>query len=198
MNKITLYGGSFDPIHIGHLIVASNVVDDLKMDELIFIPSNITPLKNSNLKASNLDRYEMIKRSIEGNDKFSVSDYEITKDGISYTYDTVKHFKNKYPNTELYFLVGTDRVKDLEMWHKIKELSEMVTFIFSARDTEQLEKIISQNKFYNSIKYVILKSPVIEISSTTVRKKIKNKQNINYIVTPECANYIKELNLYEF
>ncbi|MBU0278653.1 MULTISPECIES: nicotinate-nucleotide adenylyltransferase [unclassified Gemella] len=198
MKKIALYGGSFDPVHIGHLITASNVVEDLAMDKLIFIPSNKTPLKNENLKASNKDRYNMLVKSISKNKKFSVSSYEIDKNDISYTYYTIKYFKEIYTDASLYFIIGTDRVKDLKKWHRISELSKMVTFIFVARNEEKLEEIISKDTFYKEINYVILKSPVIEISSTDIRNKLKNKKNISYLVDKDCANYIEELSLYEF
>lgn len=198
MEKIALYGGSFDPIHIGHLITAINVVENLDIDNLIFIPSNITPLKSTSLKASNIDRYNMIKLSIEDNPKFEVSNYEINKQDISYTYHTVSHFQKMYPNSELYFIVGTDRVKDLHKWYEIKSLSKIVTFIFVARDDESLEKIVSNNEFYKNINYKILKLPIIELSSTEIREKIRDNKNINYILTPECVKYIKEMNLYEF
>ncbi|MBF0714721.1 nicotinate-nucleotide adenylyltransferase [Gemelliphila palaticanis] len=198
MEKIALYGGSFDPIHIGHLITAINVVENLDIDKLIFIPSNITPLKSTSLKASNIDRYNMIKLSIEENPRFEVSNYEINKQDISYTYHTVCYFQKIYPDSELYFIVGTDRVKDLHKWYEIKSLSKIVTFIFVARDDESLEKIVSNNEFYKNINYKILKLPIIELSSTEIREKIRDNKNINYILTPECVKYIKEMNLYEF
>lgn len=198
MKKIALYGGSFDPIHIGHLITANNVVEKLNLDKLIFIPSNITPLKNSTLKASNIDRYNMIEKSINENNYFLVSDYEIKQNTISYTYNTIIHFQKNYPNSELYFLIGTDRVKDLEQWYKINELAKIVTFIFVARDREKIESIVQKNEFYKRINYIILTIPTIELSSTDIRNKIKNKKNIDYILTPSCVHYIKELRLYEF
>lgn len=198
MKRIALYGGSFDPIHIGHLITAINVVENLDIDKLIFIPSNITPLKSTSLKASNIDRYNMIKLSIEDNPKFEVSNYEINKQDISYTYHTVCHFQKMYPNSELYFIVGTDRVKDLHKWYEIESLSKIVTFIFVARDDESLEKIVSNNEFYKNINYKILKLPIIELSSTEIREKIRDNKNINYILTSKCVKYIKEMNLYEF
>lgn len=198
MKRIALYGGSFDPIHIGHLITAINVVENLDIDKLIFIPSNITPLKSTPLKAGNIYRYNMIKLSIEDNPKFEVSNYEINKQDISYTYHTVSYFRKMYPDSELYFIVGTDRVKDLHKWYEIKSLSKIVTFIFVARDDESLEKIVSNNEFYKNINYKILKLPIIELSSTEIREKIRDNKNISYILTPECVKYIKEMNLYEF
>lgn len=197
MEKIILYGGTFDPIHIGHLVAATNVLESLEANKVIFIPSNITPLKNNKVIASNMDRYNMIKESIKSNNNFEVSDYEITNDGTSYTYNTVNYFRNQYPNSKIYFIIGTDRVIDLQYWYKIEELSRLVTFVFVARDNQRIENIVKSDHFYNNIDYIIVKSPVIDISSTVVRDKIKNKMSIDYIVEKNCATYIKEMNLYE-
>lgn len=193
---IALYGGSFDPIHIGHLITATNAVENYNLDKVIFIPSHITPLKDRNLEASDVDRYEMIQRSIKNNPKFIVSDYEINNDGVSYSYNTVKYFKDTYQDEKIYFIIGTDRAKDLKKWYNIEELSKLVTFIFVARDDEKLEDIVEKDSFYKGIDYEIMISPIIEISSSLIRNRIKQSKKIEYMVTDECKSYIEELSLY--
>lgn len=195
---ICLYGGSFDPIHLGHLIIASNVVEKLNLEKLIFIPTNKTPLKSSALCASNTDRYNMIKESIKNNASLDISDYEISKDRVSYTYHTVNYFREQYKNQRIYFLIGTDRIKDLQHWYKIEALSALVTFIFTRRNGENIEEIILKDEFYKTINYVILDLPIVEISSTYVRDKIKHQKNFEYLVSYGCSNYIKEKKLYEF
>lgn len=193
---IALYGGSFDPIHIGHLITSTNAVEVYNLDKVIFIPSHITPLKDRNLEASDNDRFEMVNRSIRRNPKFAVSDYEIKNDGVSYSYNTVKYFKENYKNEKIYFIIGTDRAKDLKKWYNIEELSKLVTFVFVARDNEKLEEIIEKDDFYKGIDYEIMVSPIIEISSSLIRNKIKQNKKIDYMVTDECKSYIEELSLY--
>ncbi|MGX7111641.1 nicotinate (nicotinamide) nucleotide adenylyltransferase [Gemella cuniculi] len=193
---IALYGGSFDPIHIGHLITANNVLENYELEKIIFVPSHITPLKGRSLEAADKNRYEMIRISIEKNTKFEVSSYEIEKDEVSYSYHTVKYFSEKYKGKKIYFIVGTDRAKDLKKWYNINELSKMVTFIFVARDKESLEKIVKEDNFYKSIDYEIMFSPVIELSSSLIRNNIKQNKSINYMVTEECKSYIEELSLY--
>ena len=193
---IALYGGSFDPIHIGHLITATNAVETYNLDKVIFIPSHITPLKDRDLEASDTDRFEMIKRSIKNNSKFIVSDYEINNDGVSYSYNTVKYFKDNYRDEKIYFIIGTDRAKDLKKWYNIEELSKLVTFIFVARDGEKLEDIVEKDGFYKGIDYEIMISPIIEISSSLIRNRIKQNKKIDYMVTDECKSYIEELSLY--
>ncbi|AME09940.1 MULTISPECIES: nicotinate (nicotinamide) nucleotide adenylyltransferase [Gemella] len=196
--KIALYGGSFDPIHIGHLITASCALDFYNLEKVIFIPSHITPLKERILNASDKDRAKMVSLSIESNRKFELSDYEIRNSAISYSFNTVKYFKEFYPDDKLYFIIGTDRVKDLKKWYNIIELSKMVTFIFVARDEESLRNIIENDDFYKSISYEIMPSPIIEISSSLIRDNIKNNKNVDYMITKECKNYIEELSLYGF
>lgn len=196
--KILLFGGSFDPIHIGHIEAAKKAIEKLNIDKVIFIPTNQTPLKSNNLVASNKDRYNMILRSIKENKKLDVSDYEIKKQDVSYTYNTVKHFKQIYKGDDLYFLIGTDRVKDLEKWYNIDKLKNLITFIFVPRNNENLEEIIAKNDFLKKINYVILELPIIKISSSYIREKLKKNKNIDDLIDKNCAKYIEELNLYEF
>ena len=193
---IALYGGSFDPIHIGHLITATNAVETYNLDKVIFIPSHITPLKDRDLEASDTDRFEMIQRSIKNNSKFIVSDYEINNNRVSYSYNTVKYFKDNYKDEKIYFIIGTDRAKDLKKWYNIEELSKLVTFIFVARDGEKLEDIVEKDGFYKGIDYEIMISPIIEISSSLIRNRIKQNKKIDYMVTDNCKSYIEELSLY--
>ena len=194
--SIALYGGSFDPIHIGHLITAENALETYNLEKVIFIPSYITPLKGRELEASDKNRFEMTKLSTKDNFKFEVSDYEISKEGVSYSYHTVKYFSELYKNKKIYFIIGTDRAKDLKKWYNIEELSKLVTFIFTARNGESLEEIIASDEFYKTISYEIMISPIIEISSSLIRDNIKNNKSINYMVTDECKAYIEELGLY--
>ena len=195
--SIALYGGSFDPIHIGHLITAENALETYNLEKVIFIPSYITPLKGRELEASDKNRFEMTKLSTKDNFKFEVSDYEISKEGVSYSYHTVKYFSELYKNKKIYFIIGTDRAKDLKKWYNISELSKLVTFIFVARDEEDLFKIVEgDDTFYKSISYEIMKSPIIEISSSLIRDNLKNKKSIKYMITNECRSYIEELSLY--
>ena len=195
--SIALYGGSFDPIHIGHLITAENALETYNLEKVIFIPSYITPLKGRELEASDKNRFEMTKLSTKDNFRFEVSDYEISNEGVSYSYHTVKYFSELYKNKKIYFIIGTDRAKDLKKWYNISELSKLVTFIFVARDEEDLFKIVEgDDTFYKSISYEIMKSPIIEISSSLIRDNLKNKKSIKYMITNECKTYIEELSLY--
>ena len=194
--SIALYGGSFDPIHIGHLITAETALETYNLERVIFIPSYITPLKDRKLEASDKNRFEMTKLSTKDNMKFEVSDFEISNEGVSYSYNTVKYFSELYKNEKIYFIIGTDRAKDLKKWYNIDELLKLVTFVFVARDEEDLYKIVDGDVFYKSISYEIMKSPIIEISSSFIRDKIKNKNSIKYMITDECRSYIEELGLY--
>ena len=138
----------------------------------------------------------MTKLSTKGNLKFEVSDYEISNEGVSYSYNTVKYFKDTYQDEKIYFIIGTDRAKDLKKWYNIEELSKLVTFIFVARDGEKLEDIVEKDDFYKGIDYEIMISPIIEISSSLIRNRIKQNKKIDYMVTDNCKSYIEELSLY--
>lgn len=197
MKSIALYGGSFDPIHLGHLITASQAVSTYNLDKLIFIPSYITPLKEKGLSATEIDRFNMISLSIKNKERFEISDYEINKKGISYTYDTVKYFKSTYDIEKVYFIIGTDRAKDLKKWYNIEKLSKLVTFILVARDNENINFIV-EDSFYKNINYKIMASPIIEISSSLIRNNIKKQKSVDYMIVEECQKYIEEMSLYEF
>ena len=121
--SIALYGGSFDPIHIGHLITAETALETYNLEKIIFIPSYITPLKGRELEASDKNRFEMTKLSTKDNFKFEVSDYEISNEGISYSYNTVKYFSELYKNKKIYFIIGTDSSSILYHFFKSFALS---------------------------------------------------------------------------
>ena len=120
--KIGIFGGSFNPIHKGHMHLAESVMEDIKLDKIIFVPSKISPHKSSDEYISENDRLEMVRLSIMNNRNFEVSDYELTQERVSYSVYTVRHFKEKYPDDELYLLVGTDMLLCFEKWYKFEEI----------------------------------------------------------------------------
>ena len=132
--KICLFGGSFNPIHKGHIKIAKEAIKQLDLDELIFIPCQKNPFKKDINYASGEDRKKMIELVLE--DKMSISDFEIKRQGISYTIDTVKYFKNKYPNDELYLLIGSDNLLKLSKWKDIDEISNLIQIVVFKREKE--------------------------------------------------------------
>ncbi|WP_025755551.1 nicotinate-nucleotide adenylyltransferase [Mycoplasmopsis cricetuli] len=180
--KIAIFGGSFDPIHIGHVKIAQYAIENLKLDKLIFVPTNISPFKLKSKPASNLDRLNMIKLICKN--KMEVSDFEIKRNGPSYTIDTVKYFARKYPNDQLYLIIGSDNVSKLHKWENIELISKLVQIVVFKRDA----KINKTNiKKFNAM---LLNNPIWKISSTEIRGG-----NLNFLDL-KVLNYIQNNNLY--
>lgn len=146
--KIGLFGGSFNPIHNGHIKIAKEAIKILKLDKLIFIPCQKNPLKKNVFYVDGKQRLEMIKIAIQNEEKMSVSSFEINRKGISYTIDTIQYFKNKYKNDALYFILGSDNLTKLPKWKSIKEISDLVKLAIFKR-SENINK--TNAKKYNAI-----------------------------------------------
>lgn len=192
--KIILFGGTFDPIHLGHLILAQTAFEFLKPQKVVFIPCYQPPHKIGFKLSSWKDRLNMVKLSIEGISYFELDLFEIKKKSISYTYQTVDYFSKKYKGYGLYFLIGYDSLLELTSWENWQKIVEKVHFLVGDRNVEKkavkkLPKIIFK-------KVIFFKSPIIEISSTMIREKIKKHLSIKYLVPPKVEEYILNKNLY--
>ncbi len=195
MKKIGILGGSFDPIHVGHLMIAEAVWDEYKLDKILFVPCANPPHKN-NVLTSAKHRFNMTLLATCSNPHFEVSAIEIERTGPSYTVDTIKEFKRIYgDDTELYFIIGADCIQELPTWHKIDELLKLCQFIATRRPsyTTDLDIIAKEFSDYN-IK--VLETPELEISSTDIRQRIKKGYSIQYITTEQVQQYIRKEELY--
>lgn len=187
--KICIYGGAFDPIHLGHLYIADKVYEELALDRVIFVPNGIPPWKESTLFTIK-DRVEMASLSISDNPRFDMDTFEADKGSApSYAYDTVVYFRDKYPDDKLYLLIGSDTLGGLDRWHRIDELSPLVIFICVERDEHRYsdEELKKFNSKY-SISY--LRLPYLNISSTYIRHAIKNDLSYRYMVRDNVYSYI--------
>ncbi|MDO5477954.1 MAG: nicotinate-nucleotide adenylyltransferase [Clostridia bacterium] len=185
MRKIALFGGSFDPIHKGHVEIAKIAISKLNLDEVIFIPSGISPHK-AGLTASNDDRYNMVRLALEGEERLSVSDFEIKKETKCYSFETVTEFKKMYPSCELYFIIGDDQYEKFTTWYKWEELLGLCRFAVFTRDGGEIKP-----------PFMEIKIPPIKISSTEIREKIKNGEDVGSEVSEKVLAYIKEKGLYK-
>ncbi len=195
MKKIGIMGGTFDPIHVGHLMIAEAVWDEYKLDKILFVPCANPPHKN-NVLTSAKHRFNMTLLATCSNPHFEVSAIEIERTGPSYTVDTIKEFKRIYgDDTELYFIIGADCIQELPTWHKIDELLKLCQFIATRRPsyTTDLDIIAKEFSDYN-IK--VLETPELEISSTDIRQRIKKGYSIQYITTEQVQQYIRKEELY--
>ncbi|MDP2938385.1 MAG: nicotinate-nucleotide adenylyltransferase [Candidatus Omnitrophota bacterium] len=186
--RIGILGGTFNPVHIGHLILAEEVREKIKLDKVIFVPTYLPPHKDNSDIAPASARMAMVKLAIKGNRYFLASDMEIKRDGRSYTIDTLKEFKSIYPQDELYFIIGSDLLKYLDDWKDLDEIIKMVKFIVATRPGYPLEKIPSH------ISTIPIRA--VDISGFEIRKAIKENKSFRYLVPESVLKYIDKKRLY--
>ena len=190
MKKIGILGGTFDPPHIGHFVIANEVRQALNLDEIWFMPVNIPPHKQRANITSPLIRNKMLELGIGDTKYFSVCDIEIKRQGLSYTVETMERLVEQHPLYKFYFIIGGDMVENLKTWYRIEDLLAMVTFVGTNRpghDTfsEQINKHILE-----------LTVPQLEISSSMIRERVLENKSIHFLVPESVREYIKENQLY--
>ena len=204
MGKIGVFGGTFNPVHKGHEIVALEFFDKFALDKLIIIPTNIPPHKIADQKASPQNRLEMCKvcfgkyktRQIE------VSDIEIKKEGVSYTINTLAALLQAYPGDLIYFLIGSDMFLYLKYWRGYRELLKMCVFVVAFRQggAQELSEVAKFRDELSSMghKIELLENKALEVSSSWLRDKLKGRDcaELGGYISPEVIDYIKERELY--
>jgi nicotinate-nucleotide adenylyltransferase len=183
--RIGIYGGTFNPVHHGHLILARQALEEFKLDRLVFVPAAESPFKIQNHSAPAGDRLAMLRLAIAGEDRFSVDALELERGGISYSIDTVKMFRKRDPEAELFFLVGEDNADRLTEWHRFEELKKLVYFV-----------VLSRSEDFQSPEYPVVQRR-IEISSTEIRNRVANQESITYLVPESVKHYIEQHQLYQ-
>jgi nicotinate-nucleotide adenylyltransferase len=194
--ELAIFPGTFNPIHIAHLILAETTRQQFDLDKILFIPSNIPPHRNDNI-ASARDRYNMVKLACEDHEKFEVSDIEIMRFGPSYTYETVREVKKIYnERNQLYLIIGADALNQLHTWNFARELADNVIFLVLNRPGNPPIDTCVLNTMLTNITYQEIKAPLLEISSTYVRDKISKRKSIKFLVTDKVKDYIENHGLY--
>lgn len=199
--KICLFGGSFDPVHTGHLIIAQHAVETFELDRMVFIPAYRAPHKPGQHPAEPEQRIKMLELAVRGNAAFEVCTFEVEKKGLSYTHETVKHFRKLYPSAELFFLLGLDLLKHLHEWKDFEFLRRNVRFIVGRRKgyalhlTQAMRRRLGED-FAEELSRRIFSIPGMEISSTGVKSRIARGSSIKYIVPEKVEEYIYENGLY--
>ncbi len=189
MANLGVFGGTFDPPHIGHLILAQSACEQLNLDKIIIIPAGKQPHKSNLNISSGKARLEMLELAIAGDDRFEISDIELGSDDISYTYKTISRLRELYPENELYFLIGGDNISDIETWMKPEEIFGKAVVAAAMRPEYE-----PSGKFKNDIR--LFNMPPIGLSSTEIRDMVKNKRSIKYLVPEKVENYIRKNKLY--
>ncbi|HZC34827.1 MAG TPA: nicotinate-nucleotide adenylyltransferase [Chthoniobacterales bacterium] len=183
--KIAIFGGTFDPIHHGHLILARQALEELNLDLVIFVPAAESPFKTNHQSAPAQHRLQMVRLATANEPGFALDSMEIDRGGTSFSIDTVLAIRKKYPGAELFFLVGEDNVDHLVEWHRFEELDKLVRFIVLSRTDKRLPK-----------RYPIIHRH-FEISATEIRNRVANRQQITYLVPEVVLRYILDHNLYQ-
>ncbi|PHV71498.1 hypothetical protein CS063_05475 [Sporanaerobium hydrogeniformans] len=202
MRKLAIMGGTFDPIHIGHLVTAEEVRQEFDIDEVLFIPTGHPPHKASINMTTSEHRYLMTVLATAANPSFKVSKLEINREGVTYTIDTIKELKKIYgEQVKLYFITGADAIHKILTWKSSEELLQICEFVAVTRPGYNKEELIKQieelkRKYETNIHF--LEVPALAISSSDIRYRIENQKPIKYLVPPEVENYIKKYKLYHY
>ena len=201
--KIALFGGTFDPIHLGHIIVANDAADYIGAEKVILIPAKRSPLKGFPPKVDDNDRLEMITHAIKDEHKFEVSDYELKKPAPSYTFETVQKFLADYGSeTSIFWLIGADSINDLSKWYKITDLIDICNIATMYRagceppDFTRFEAIWGRKRV-EKLHRNIVKTSLIDISSTNIRKRLAAGLDVTNMLHPAVAEYICKRGLYQ-
>ncbi|UUZ96192.1 nicotinate-nucleotide adenylyltransferase [Paenibacillus sp. P25] len=193
--KVGLMGGTFDPIHIGHLIAAQCAGEAMGLDEVWFVPTNVPPHKAQSQGAGPEQRWDMVRLAVEGHPVFRAKDVELRLGGVSYSIDTVKLLVQQYPGYHFHYIIGADMVRYLPKWYKIDELAELVTFIGLGRPGYDAEEDSLPESIRRSVR--MTEMPLIDISSTQIRKRRALGKPVRYLVPDRVNEYIEVNGLYE-
>lgn len=185
--KIGILGGSFNPIHHAHLRNAQWALEQFQLDKIIFMPSGQPAYKTTKVLESGKHRSKMVELAIQGNNHFEMNTLEVDNEGVHYTFNTVNALKKIYPNADFYMIIGADMVDILHTWYRIEELSKMITFIGITRQGYALQ---------SSVPFEACELPLLEISSSQIRERIREHKSVQYLMPDQVIRYIKQEGLY--
>lgn len=191
MSAVGIMGGTFDPIHYGHLITAQAVKEIRKLDRIILIPCYVSPHKTGEKNLDSGHRLKMIELAIAELKGFEVSDYELKKGGISYTVDTIKYLKNLHENLEL--IIGFDNLVKFETWKDPDKILGLAKLVVMRRKIDVIPD--KKNKYFD--RAILVDTPSIEINATQIRNRVKEDLMIDFLVPKKVKEYIYELDLYK-
>lgn len=193
--KVGIMGGTFDPIHLGHLIAAERAREGMQLDEIWFIPVHTPPHKDQAPGAGVGQRWDMVCEAVKHCPHFRPVDIELKREGPSYTIETAIELGKKYPNIDFYYIIGADMVQYLPKWHKIDQLLQCVSFIGLKRAGYNIEWDQLSETIRSKVSMVTM--PLIDISSTEIRERRSQNQTIRFLVPEKVYYYIEENRLYE-
>ena len=198
MIKVGIMGGTFDPFHIGHLILAMEAINYKNLDEVWFIPTGNPNFKQDKNVTDKKKRFEMVKIATQDNKKFNVCDYEINKHGVTYSWETMKYLRENY-DYDFYFIMGEDSLMSVETWENAEDFLKNTKILACIRRQEEMSKLDIKIDDLKSKGYFVEKVPTsfIDISSTKIREKVQSNQDFRYFVPNQVFEYIVRNKLYE-
>ncbi|WP_127532245.1 nicotinate-nucleotide adenylyltransferase [Paenibacillus kobensis] len=192
---IGIMGGTFDPIHVGHLLAAETAIDTCSLDEVWFIPTNVPPLKESVQGADAETRLRLVRLAIASEPKFKAESIELERGGVSYSIDTVSELASRNPDCTFMYIIGSDRIHDLPKWHRIEELASIVRFIGVERPGEPVD--LKRLPEWIRERVTLAQMPPMGVSSTDIRRRRSEGRSIRYLVTEPVYSEIVKEGLYE-
>lgn len=190
--KIGFLGGSFDPVHFGHLMAAQDAYEQCHLDRLVLVPAAQAPLKPNDVQSSAEDRLALLRAAVEWDKRFEISDFELRRGGVSYTIDSVRHFRALYPQDELFWIIGGDQLPKLHLWKDIKDLAQLVEFIFLERPGHAVKAVPD----IPGLRLRRCDGHLLAISSTELRERVQRDLSLDYFVPHKAIVYIRERSLY--
>ena len=190
--KIGFLGGSFDPVHFGHLMAAQDAYEQFNLDRLVLVPAAQAPLKPNDVQSSADDRLAILRAATEWDKRFEISDFELRRGGVSYTIDSARHFRALYPEDELYWIIGGDQLPQLHLWKAITELAQLVEFIFLERPGFPVKPPTA----IPGLRLHRCDGHLLAISSTELRERVRKNLSLDYFLPHKAIVYIKERCLY--
>ncbi|MBF0570782.1 MAG: nicotinate-nucleotide adenylyltransferase [Candidatus Omnitrophica bacterium] len=191
MRRIGILGGSFDPIHFGHLLMAQSAVEALKLEEVFFVPTNSSPFKVKRCLPLASQRLTMVKEAIKGNSAFKLYDGELRRGKVSYTVDTLRELKVKFPKSKFYLLMGADNLRTFHRWKDPQGILSLASLVI-------LNRPGFDNNYPKRWPYLKINMPAVDISSSDIRLRLKHKKSIWYLTPKAVIRYITRHRLYVY
>lgn len=201
-SRIGLLGGTFDPPHLGHLILAQDLSREAKLDRVLFIPAWHPPHKLGKTLTDADHRRAMVELAIRGNEAFDIDNWELNQAGPSYTVDTVAHFQDIFPHDQLFWLIGSDSLGELPTWRDFEKLAQTVDILTAHRGGVHIDAVLAHLSdqmspaAFGRLRTNIIRTPSIEISSSDIRNRLSRREDIRYLVPEAVRQYILQEGLY--
>jgi nicotinate-nucleotide adenylyltransferase len=193
--RLGIFGGTFDPPHMGHLLAASDAYEHLALDRLVLVPAATQPLKSSRVTAPAADRLAMVRLTAGGDPRFETDSIEVDREGLSYTVDTLREFSGRFPSAELFFLVGADVLSTFAKWRDPHTILELATLAVLVRRTDAESSVVEMDATL-ARRATMIPTRRIDVSSTEIRDRVRSGRSIHGFVTDSVAEYIGSHGLY--